>query len=71
LEIEANVNLAAPNYYFRSKEGLFRAVFERRVIYEPGRPFADDVMAARKQPACGQRHPGVPGACNRISASGS
>lgn len=28
---EANVNLAAANYYFRTKEGLFRAVFERRV----------------------------------------
>lgn len=28
---EADVNLAAANYYFRTKEGLFRAVFERRV----------------------------------------
>ncbi len=27
----ADVNLAAANYHFRSKEGLFRAVFERRV----------------------------------------
>ena len=27
----AGVNIAAANYYFRSKEGLFRAVFARRV----------------------------------------
>jgi AcrR family transcriptional regulator len=28
---EAGVNLASANYYFRSKEGLFRAVFARRL----------------------------------------
>jgi AcrR family transcriptional regulator len=31
LTAEANVNLAAVNYHFGSKEGLIRAVFERRL----------------------------------------
>jgi AcrR family transcriptional regulator len=64
---EADVNIAAANYYFGSKEGLFRAVFERRlepmnrqrremlescVVRAGGAtPPAEDVIAAFLAPA--------------------
>lgn len=63
---EAGVNLAAANYYFRSKEGLFRAVFERRVgpvnadreallqelmARSAGRPAVGEVLRAFLEPA--------------------
>ena len=35
---EANVNMAMLNYYFGSKEGLFIAIFERKINFFPQPP---------------------------------